>query len=55
MFWIFMAVVGLSLVMVKLGALSVWVHVLSVALGVLVAVVAVSAGVLLWRRLLRRA
>jgi hypothetical protein len=55
MLWIVLALVGIAALLLKLGALSVWVQLLSVALLVVGGLVAIGTVVLLWRRLLRRA
>jgi hypothetical protein len=54
MFWIVLGLVGVALLLLKLGALSVWVQLLSFALLVAGSVLAVSAFVYLLRRLVRR-
>lgn len=51
MFWIALALVGLSLLMLKLGALSVWVKVLGSALAAMGAIFTLGLGVLLYRQL----
>ena len=48
MFWKFLLAAALAVVLIKLGALSVWVSVLSVAFQVAVAVIVVGAGIALW-------
>ena len=53
MFWIFLVVVGLASLLIKLGALSVWVKLLNLVLVVMVVVAAVGGAVYLWRRLFR--
>jgi hypothetical protein len=55
MFWIVLALVGLAALLLKLGALSVWVQLLSFALLVAGGLATLGAAVFLWRRLLRRA
>ena len=55
MFWIVLALVGLAALLLKLGALSVWVQLLSFVLLVLGGLLAIGAVVFLWRRMLRRA
>jgi hypothetical protein len=54
MFWIVLLLVVGALSMLKLGALSVWVKVLSVGLAIAVAVSVLGLGVVAWRRLSRR-
>ena len=55
MFWIVLALVGLAALLLKLGALSVWVQLRSFVLLVLGGLLAIGAVVFLWRRMLRRA
>ncbi|NJD24851.1 MAG: hypothetical protein FIB06_05540 [Betaproteobacteria bacterium] len=55
MFWIFLLVTGLALVFVKLGAFSVMVSVLSLALQAAVAAIVLLAAVLLWKLYSQRA
>lgn len=55
MFWIVLALVGLAALLLKLGALTVWVQLLSFALLVAGGLATLGAVVFLWRRLLRRA
>lgn len=54
MFFIFIILIALALVFIKLGALSVWVAVLSGALQGLVALVTMVAVVFGWRAWTRR-
>jgi hypothetical protein len=51
MFWLVLCLFALSVFFIKLGALSVWVHVLSVALLATLCVLAALAVWALWRRL----
>jgi hypothetical protein len=53
MFWLVLALVVGALSMLKLGALSVWVKVLSGALAVGLAAAVLVAGALAWRRFTR--
>lgn len=55
MLWIVMGLFGAAFVLVELGALSVWVKLMSFALVVVGCVAALGLGVFLWRRLMRRA
>ncbi len=52
MIWLAVMVLGVSFMCVKLGALSVWVGVLSLALKIALLVIAGSIGLLLWKKLL---
>jgi membrane protein implicated in regulation of membrane protease activity len=54
MFWIVIGLTALSILMAKLGAMSVWVKVLGVALMVSGALLLVGLGVMAWQRLRRR-
>lgn len=54
MFWIFIIFAGLAIVFAKLGAISVWVTVLKVALFMALITVAVLVAVLLWRHVFHR-
>lgn len=54
-FWIVLALVGFAALMLKLGAMSVWVQLLSFALFVAGGAVALGAVVFLWRRIMKRA
>lgn len=51
MIWLAATVLGMSVMLMKLGALSVWVGILSLALRVALLVVAGLIGLLLWKRL----
>jgi len=55
MFWIVLALVGLAALLLKLGALSVWVQLLSFGLLVSGGLLAIGAVVFLRRRMPRRA
>jgi hypothetical protein len=55
MFWIFLALVGMAVLLLKLGALSVWVQLLSLVLLVVGGAAALGAVVYVWRKLFRRA
>ncbi len=55
MFWIVMGLFGAAFVLVELGALSVWVKMMSFALVVVGCAAALGVGVFVWRRLMRRA
>ena len=54
MFLAFVLVIGFAFVLVKLGAASVMVNVLSMGLHAALVVIAVLAGVLLWKKLVKR-
>lgn len=54
MFWIVLLVVVGALSMLKLGALSVWVKVLSVGLAIAATAAVLALGLFAWRRLGRR-
>lgn len=49
MFWIFCAVIAAGTLLIKLGAMSVTVTVMSTALKVALALIVLLAGLLLWR------
>jgi hypothetical protein len=53
MIWLAAMVFGMSFMLLKLGALSVWVGILSLALRSALLVVAGLAGLLLWKELVR--
>lgn len=53
MIWLAVLVLGVSFMFVKLGALSVWVGILSLALRIAFLVVAALMGLLLWKKLVR--
>lgn len=55
MFWVFLALVGMAVLLLKLGALSVWVQLLRLVLIVLGGAAALGAVLYLWRKLFRRA
>ena len=50
MFWKFLIAVALAAGLIQLGALSVWVSVLSLALQVAIGVIVLGAGIALWTR-----
>ncbi len=54
MFLAFVLVIGFAIVLIKLGAASVMVSVLSMGLHAALIVIAVLAAVLLWKKLSRR-
>ena len=54
MFWALLAFLFLSVAFVKLGAMSVWLTVLSGALQAVLLLLGVGAGVALWRHLRNR-
>jgi hypothetical protein len=53
MIWMAAMVLGMSFMLLKLGALSVWVGILWLALRIALLVVAGLAGLLLWKRIVR--
>lgn len=53
MFWLSMIVLGLSFMLLKLGAASVWLTILSVGLKVALLVIAGLALILLWNKVVR--
>ena len=50
MIWLAMTVMGMAFMLMKLGALSVWVSILSLALRIALFVLVVLTGVFLWRK-----
>ena len=50
MFWNFLIASAVAAGLIQLGALSVWVSVLSVALQVAIGVIVIGAGIPLWKR-----
>jgi len=55
MLWIVIGLFGAAFVLVELGALSVWVKLMSFALVVVGCAAALGLGVYLWRRVMRGA
>ena len=53
MFWIFLSAVGFSTVLVKLGAMSVWMSVMSTLIKLLAVAAVGLLGVVSWRRFRR--
>lgn len=54
MIWLFFGAFSLATVFIKLGALSVWVTLLSLALKAMLVLLGVTALIALWRYLFRR-
>jgi hypothetical protein len=54
MFWIFLLISGLTMMLFQLGAMSVWVKVLGMALAAVAVLGLVAAVILIGRYLLRR-
>lgn len=54
MIWLFLAVTAIATALVKLGALSVWVTVLSIAVKVALGLCVVAVLFVLWQRYYRR-
>jgi hypothetical protein len=50
MFWTVLMLTGLAVVFTQLGAMSVWIAVLKLGLLVSLLVIAVAAGIILWRK-----
>lgn len=54
MFWIFLLLTALATILIKLGAASVMVKTLSIGLMITLIVIAILAGMLLWKKFAKR-